>query len=85
MLWPPLDPSSALKRDWAVLHAMKAGIPPATVLQSLCDAGLITEQATVADVTCLHDLLCAHVRAVANLIGEDSPAQKLASLRDLCL
>ena len=72
------------QRDWALLHAIKAGFEPENVACMLAQKELVDpmDPMPAPDVLSRYKHICACVKLVASLVGRDY--EKLAVLCDVC-
>ena len=79
------DGERARQRDWALLRALKAGVPPAATWQTLASSHLIDGMEwSVQDMMSRHAYVKECMSVVANLLGPELSGHKLAALHDVC-
>lgn len=79
------DAEQAQRRDWAMLRALKAGISPEATWAALSQQGLLDPMDwSVQDLVQRHAHVSQCVSLVAQLLGPELSAQKLAALHDIC-
>lgn len=79
------DAERSRQRDWALVRAFKAGVTPHATWVTLSQQGLIDAMEwSVQDLVHRHAHVSQCVSLVAQLLGPELSAQKLAALHDVC-
>ena len=74
-----------VERDWALMHAMKAGFGADEIARMLARKSLVDPMDPISsdDVLLRYTVLSEGFALVASLVGVKSPSEKFAALRNL--